>query len=70
MLSDEMTTGSVTSSDAHKRVFAQRSHAWNILQPRFKEAFLEVSPLLQFLHFFILVWETLGAILVASGPLT
>jgi ubiquitin-conjugating enzyme E2 J2 len=41
MLSDEMTTGSVTSSDAHKRVFAQRSHAWNILQPRFKEAFLE-----------------------------
>jgi len=41
MLSDEMTTGSVTSSDAHKRVFAQRSHGWNILQPRFKEAFLE-----------------------------
>jgi len=39
MLSDEMTTGSVTSSDAHKRVFAQRSHGWNILQPRFKEAF-------------------------------
>jgi hypothetical protein len=48
MLSDEMTTGSVTSSDAHKRVFAQRSHAWNILQPRFKEAFLEVSPLFLF----------------------
>lgn len=39
MLSDEMTTGSVTSSDAHKRVFAQRSHAWNVIQPRFKEAF-------------------------------
>ncbi|KZP11125.1 UBC-like protein [Athelia psychrophila] len=41
MLSDEMTTGSVTSSDSHKRAFAQRSHAWNIIQPRFKEAFPE-----------------------------
>jgi len=41
MLSDEMTTGSVTSSDAHKRIFAQRSHAWNIIQPRFKDAFPE-----------------------------
>ncbi|PBK71157.1 UBC-like protein [Armillaria solidipes] len=26
MLSDEMTTGSVTSSDTHKRTYAQRSH--------------------------------------------
>ncbi|KAJ6580760.1 ubiquitin-conjugating enzyme/RWD-like protein [Mycena capillaripes] len=42
MLSDEMTTGSVTSTDAHKRAFAARSHAWNIAQPRFKEAFPEV----------------------------
>ncbi|KAJ6462392.1 UBC-like protein [Mycena vitilis] len=41
MLSDEMTTGSVTSTEAHKRAFAARSHAWNILQPRFKEAFPE-----------------------------
>ncbi|KAJ7114022.1 ubiquitin-conjugating enzyme/RWD-like protein [Mycena epipterygia] len=39
MLSDEMTTGSVTSTDAHKRAFAARSHAWNIAQPRFREAF-------------------------------
>jgi len=39
MLSDEMTTGSVTSTDAHKRTFAARSHAWNITQPRFREAF-------------------------------
>ncbi|KAJ6621522.1 UBC-like protein [Mycena sp. CBHHK59/15] len=39
MLSDEMTTGSVTSGDAHKRAFAARSHAWNIAQPRFREAF-------------------------------
>lgn len=43
MLSDEMTTGSVTSSDAHKRAFAQRSHAWNMTQPRFKDAFPDVS---------------------------
>lgn len=39
MLSDEMTTGSVTSSDSHKRAFAIRSHAWNLTQPKFKEAF-------------------------------
>lgn len=41
MLSDEMTTGSVTSSDAHKRIFAARSHSWNLTQLRFKEAFPE-----------------------------
>ncbi|KAF9038150.1 UBC-like protein [Panaeolus papilionaceus] len=41
MLSDEMTTGSVTSSDSHKRAFAARSHSWNITQPRFKDAFPE-----------------------------
>ncbi|KII87129.1 hypothetical protein PLICRDRAFT_42784 [Plicaturopsis crispa FD-325 SS-3] len=39
MLSDEMTTGSVTSSDVHKRAFAARSHGWNMLQSRFKDAF-------------------------------
>ncbi|KAH7908626.1 UBC-like protein [Hygrophoropsis aurantiaca] len=39
MLSDEMTTGSVTSSDGHKLAFAARSHLWNVAQTRFKEAF-------------------------------
>jgi hypothetical protein len=43
MLSEEMTAGSVTSTDAHKRVFAAKSHAWNISQPKFKEAFPDVS---------------------------
>ncbi|RDX50819.1 UBC-like protein [Lentinus brumalis] len=43
MLSDEMTTGSVTTTDAEKRVYAARSHSWNIQQKRFKEAFPEVS---------------------------
>lgn len=43
MLSDEMTTGSVTTSDAEKRAYAARSHMWNIEQRRFKEAFPEVS---------------------------
>ena len=43
MLSDEMTTGSVTTSDAEKRVYAARSHAWNLEQRRFKEAFPDVS---------------------------
>lgn len=52
MLSDEMTTGSVTSSDSHKRAFAQRSHAWNIIQPRFKEAFPEVSIQLCYFPYF------------------
>jgi len=39
MLADEMTTGSVTTTDADKRAYAARSHAWNIEQRRFKEAF-------------------------------
>jgi|SRR5579863_319004 len=43
MLSDEMTTGSVTTSDTDKRVYASRSHAWNLQQRRFREAFPEVS---------------------------
>ncbi|KAJ7155865.1 UBC-like protein [Mycena filopes] len=43
MLSDEMTTGSVTSTEAHKRAFAVRSHAWNIGQARFREAFPDYS---------------------------
>ena len=43
MLSDEMTTGSVTTNDTDKRAYAARSHAWNIEQRRFKEAFPDVS---------------------------
>jgi len=39
MLSDEMTTGSITSSDGHKRNFAAKSHAFNLIQPRFRESF-------------------------------
>lgn len=39
MLSDEMTSGSVTTSDAEKRAYAARSHAWNLEQRRFREAF-------------------------------
>ncbi|KAI0796142.1 UBC-like protein [Abortiporus biennis] len=39
MLSEEMTTGSVTTSDVDKRAYAARSHAWNLEQKRFKEAF-------------------------------
>jgi ubiquitin-conjugating enzyme E2 J2 len=41
MLSDEMTTGSVTTSDTDRRVYASRSHAWNLQQRKFKEAFPE-----------------------------
>lgn len=48
MLSDEVTTGSLTTSDVHKRAFALRSHEWNLSQPRFKEAFPEVSLLFSF----------------------
>lgn len=45
MLSDEMTTGSVTTSDADKRAFASRSHQWNLNHKRFKDAFPDVSQL-------------------------
>jgi len=41
MLSDEMTTGSVTTSDTEKKVYASRSHAWNLQQRRFRDAFPE-----------------------------
>jgi ubiquitin-conjugating enzyme E2 J2 len=43
MLSDEMTTGSITTSDADKTVYASRSHTWNLQQRRFRDAFPEVS---------------------------
>lgn len=46
MLSDEMTTGSVTSTDRDKRILASRSHEWNRKQKRFLEAFPEVSCLM------------------------
>ncbi|GJE93273.1 ubiquitin-conjugating enzyme E2-like protein [Phanerochaete sordida] len=39
MLADEMTTGSVTTSDAEKRAYAARSHSWNLEQRRFRDAF-------------------------------
>jgi len=41
MLSDEMTTGSVTSADRDKRILAGRSHEWNRKQKKFVEAFPE-----------------------------
>jgi ubiquitin-conjugating enzyme E2 J2 len=43
MLSDEMTTGSVTTTDAYKRIAAAKSHRFNLESPRFKEAFPDVS---------------------------
>ncbi|XP_006462225.1 hypothetical protein AGABI2DRAFT_71166 [Agaricus bisporus var. bisporus H97] len=43
MLSDEMTTGSLNSSDDVRRAYAARSHEWNLVQPRFREAFSEVG---------------------------
>jgi ubiquitin-conjugating enzyme E2 J2 len=43
MLADEMTTGSVTSSDRDKRLLASRSHEWNRSQKRFTDAFPEYS---------------------------
>jgi len=41
MLSDEMTTGSVTSTERDKRILATRSHDWNRKQKRFQDAFPE-----------------------------
>jgi len=42
LLSDEMTTGSVTSTERDKRILATRSHDWNRKQKRFQDAFPEV----------------------------
>jgi len=42
MLSDEITTGSVNTTDTDKRAWARKSHSWNIQQRKFKEAFPEV----------------------------
>lgn len=39
MLSDEMTTGSVTTTDAYKRNAAAKSHRFNLESSKFKEAF-------------------------------
>ncbi|KDE04538.1 hypothetical protein, variant [Microbotryum lychnidis-dioicae p1A1 Lamole] len=43
MLGDEITTGSVMTTEAEKQAFAKASHAWNIQQPRFKTHFPEYS---------------------------
>ncbi|KAH8825917.1 UBC-like protein [Flagelloscypha sp. PMI_526] len=43
MLSDEMTTGSMNTSESHKRAFAVRSHPWNLEQSRFRDAFPEYA---------------------------
>jgi len=45
MLADEMTTGSVNTTEAHKRAFATRSHPWNLTQSRFRDAFPEYATL-------------------------
>lgn len=39
MVSEEMTTGSVRSSDGDRRLFAKRSHSFNVAQPRFRAIF-------------------------------
>lgn len=39
MLSDEMTTGGLSSNDNERRALAGKSHAWNVSQKRFKDAF-------------------------------
>jgi len=41
MLSDEITTGSVNTTDVDKRAWARKSHSWNLQQRKFKEAFPE-----------------------------
>ncbi|GAA5954233.1 hypothetical protein JCM3765_005327 [Sporobolomyces pararoseus] len=41
MNSDEITTGSMRTTDEEKKKFATESHAWNIQQPKFKTMFPE-----------------------------
>lgn len=51
MLSDEMTTGSVTTTVIDKKAYAIRSHAWNIANKKFREAFPDVSAMSNTLSF-------------------
>ncbi|KAK0534860.1 Ubiquitin-conjugating enzyme E2 6 [Tilletia horrida] len=43
MVSDEMTTGSVSGTESERKTLAQQSHAWNIQQKKFKDLFPEYS---------------------------
>ncbi|CAH7687863.1 ubiquitin-conjugating enzyme E2 J2 [Phakopsora pachyrhizi] len=43
MVGEEMTTGSVRSSDGDRRIFAKRSHAYNVSQVKFRTIFPEYS---------------------------
>ncbi|GAA5874190.1 hypothetical protein JCM1840_000382 [Sporobolomyces johnsonii] len=43
MLSDEITTGAIRSTDAERRALAAASHAWNIAQPKFRTIFPEYA---------------------------
>lgn len=43
MSSEEMTTGSVSSSNPDRKTFATRSHEWNIKQKKFTTLFPEYS---------------------------
>ncbi|KAH8116251.1 UBC-like protein [Phellopilus nigrolimitatus] len=48
MLSDEMTTGSVTASNADKRAYAAKSHLWNIQNKKFRDAFPDhIDPIMK-----------------------
>ncbi|KAL7409157.1 ubiquitin-conjugating enzyme/RWD-like protein [Mrakia frigida] len=43
MLSDEITTGSITSTLAEKKAFALKSHAYNLTEKKFKEVLPEYA---------------------------
>jgi len=43
MCADEMTTGSIMATPGDRGILANRSHAFNIAQPRFKKMFPEYS---------------------------
>lgn len=45
MLSDEITTGSVSTSDRDKRIYAEKSHAANIANKKFRDMFPDVGDL-------------------------
>ncbi|KZP01702.1 UBC-like protein [Calocera viscosa TUFC12733] len=46
MLSDEITTGSITTTDLDKKAFAKKSHEFNRGHKKFREIFPDVSRLL------------------------
>jgi hypothetical protein len=57
MLSDENTTGSIASTIADKRSFAEKSHAWNLTNKKFRVSHVVLSDFFRRAHLAGGRWE-------------